>query len=127
VHRVLDKNDLFILVDNIAPELDEYDQFYNFIEKKRDHSHYRASKKTEWISLLERERFRIEGFTGFKKRFLFGIWCEIMDLPEKDKTELNEFIISSSEDMITFFSIDIKDNEVQSFQGEAMLLAARKE
>ncbi|MCG7334734.1 methyltransferase domain-containing protein [Sporosarcina sp. ACRSM] len=127
VHRVLEANGLFILIDNIAPELDEYDQFYNFIEKKRDPSHYRAYKKSEWISLLERKGFRMEGLTSFKKRFLFEAWCEMMDLPEKDKTELNEFIISSSEDLVKFFSIDIKDNDVQSFQVEAMVIAVRKE
>ncbi|MFC3883949.1 class I SAM-dependent methyltransferase [Bacillus songklensis] len=127
VYRVLKENGLFLLVDNVAPEIDEYDQFYNDVEKKRDPSHYRAYKKTEWISLLEQKGFRIESFSVFKKKFLFEVWCEMMALPEKDKTELNEYMISSSQDMIKFFSIDIKDNQVQSFQGEAMLLVARKE
>lgn len=127
VSRVLTEDGLFILIDNVASELDEYDQFYNEVEKRRDPSHYRAYKKTEWISLLEQKGFRIETFVAFKKQFLFNTWCDMMDLPEKDKAELNNDMVSSSQNIIEFFAIEIEDNQVLSFQGEAMLLAARKE
>jgi ubiquinone/menaquinone biosynthesis C-methylase UbiE len=126
-YRVLKESGLFLLVDNVASEIDEYDQFYNDVEKKRDPSHYRAYKKTEWISLLEQKGFRMETITVFKKRFLFETWCEMMALPQKDKAELNEYMISSPKNIIEFFSIEMKDDQVQSFEGEAMLLVARKE
>ncbi len=57
VNRTLEDNGLFILIDNVSPENNEYDTFYNFIEKKRDPSHERALKKTEWITLLEKKWF----------------------------------------------------------------------
>lgn len=125
--RVLQKGGLFLLVDNVAAELDEYDQFYNLIEKKRDPSHYRAYKKTEWISLLEQNGFRIESFVVFKKTFLFDGWCEMMGLSEGGKLELNEYMKSAPNHLLEFFSIEMKADQVQSFQGETMLLAARKE
>lgn len=127
VHRTLKKKGLFLLVDNVAPELDEYDQFYNYIEKKRDSSHHRAYKKTEWVSLLEHEGFRIESFTIFKKEFIFEVWCNMMNLPGKEKAELNDYIISCSANVRKYFSVNVTDNKVESFQGEAMLLVARKE
>ena len=42
VHRVLKANGRFLLDDNVAPEGNEYDHFYNKIEKIRDYSHFRA-------------------------------------------------------------------------------------
>ena len=33
VNRTLKDNGLFILIDNVSPENNEYDTFYNFIEK----------------------------------------------------------------------------------------------
>ena len=33
VNRTLEDNGLFILIDNVSPENNEYDTFYNFIEK----------------------------------------------------------------------------------------------
>lgn len=124
--RVLTDDGLFVLVDNVSPELNKYDQFYNYIEKKRDPSHYRAYKKTEWISWLEQKGFSIEMFTTFKKRFVFNEWCRTMNLSDKDKEELNSFIIASSKDILEFFSIEIEKDQVRSFQGQAILLAAVK-
>ncbi|HEX6923363.1 MAG TPA: class I SAM-dependent methyltransferase, partial [Bacillales bacterium] len=48
VYRVLRRSGQFLLDDNIAPEDDEFDKFYNTVEKRRDYSHNHALKKTEW-------------------------------------------------------------------------------
>jgi ubiquinone/menaquinone biosynthesis C-methylase UbiE len=125
--RVLQTGGLFLLVDNTAAELDEYDQFYNTIEKRRDPSHYRAYKKTEWISMLEKKGLRIESFITFKKTFLFEGWCEMMSLSSKEKLKLNEYIKSSPKQVREFFAIKLNGDQVESFQGEMILLAARKE
>jgi len=53
VYRVLKSKGQFLLDDNVVPEDDELDLFYNTIEKKRDYSHFRAWKKTEWLRMLE--------------------------------------------------------------------------
>ncbi|MFJ8236785.1 class I SAM-dependent methyltransferase [Ureibacillus sp. NPDC094379] len=124
--RVLKDNGLFILVDNVAPELDEYDHFYNFVEKKRDPSHVRAYKKSEWIACLEKEGFTIQTFSTFKKTFNFDVWCEMMDVPQQDKEELNAFMNSASKNLQLHFLIELLDGQVQSFQGQSMLLVASK-
>ncbi|MFJ7847965.1 class I SAM-dependent methyltransferase [Peribacillus sp. NPDC097206] len=126
-NRVLERNGLFLLIDNVAAEKDEYDHFYNYIEKKRDPSHYRAYKKTEWISLIENTGFIIESFTTFKKKFEFKKWCEMMQLPEKDQNELMAYMIAAEKETTDFLSIEVVENQVLSFQGQAMLLVARKE
>ena len=124
--RVLKDNGLFILVDNVAPELDEYDHFYNFVEKKRDPSHVRAYKKSEWIAYLEKEGFTIQTFSTFKKTFNFDVWCEMMDVPQQDKEELNAYMNSTSKNLQQHFSIELLNGQVQSFQGQSMLLVASK-
>lgn len=47
-------NGLFILIDNVLLENNEYDIFYNFIEKKWDLSYEWVLKKIEWFILLEK-------------------------------------------------------------------------
>lgn len=126
VFRVLKDKGLFILVDNVAPELDEYDHFYNFVEKKRDPSHVRAYKKSEWIAYLEKEGFTVQTFSTFKKTFNFDVWCEMMDVPQTDKVELNAYMNSVSQNLQQHFSIELLDDQVQSFQGQSMLLVASK-
>ncbi|WNS78634.1 methyltransferase domain-containing protein [Domibacillus sp. DTU_2020_1001157_1_SI_ALB_TIR_016] len=125
--RVLKEGGMFYLIDSVVSELNEYDAFYNYIEKKRDPSHYRAYKKTEWISLLERNGFQIEFLLTFKKEFLFDEWCDRMNLTLKEKRDLNRLMIVAPDHLIKFFSIVIESSEVQSFQGETMFLAVRKE
>ncbi|GAA3328418.1 hypothetical protein GCM10020331_072300 [Ectobacillus funiculus] len=68
-YRVLQENGKFLLIDNVAPEQNELDTFYNTVEKKkRDKSHYRAWKKSEWISLLERSGFTVQQLVTFSKK-----------------------------------------------------------
>jgi len=125
-YRVLTEDGLFILIDNVSPEVDEYDKFYNEVEIKRDPSHHRAYKKSEWVSWLEKEGFSVSTISVFEKRFVFDEWCRMMNLPSGIKEDLNRFMIESASDIKEFFSIEVEEEKVQSFQGEAMLLAAYK-
>lgn len=127
VFRVLKDNGLFILVDNVAPEIDRFDEFYNLIEKKRDPSHVRAHKKTEWISLLEHEGFKIDSIDTYEKKFSFETWCKMMRLPEKEQRELNDFMSMASIDIQTFFRVKKSEGTVHAFEGQSMLIAAQKQ
>ncbi|MFD1170549.1 class I SAM-dependent methyltransferase [Oceanobacillus caeni] len=126
VYRVLKSGGQFLLDDNVAPEHDEFDQFYNDVEKMRDYSHYRAWKKTEWIQMLELNGFEIQELHRFEKRFEFGSWCNRMHLSDTEKEALNEFMLKASEETKNKFRIFINDHQVTSFVGEAVLLRAIK-
>lgn len=126
VYRVLKNGGQFLLDDNVAPEEELFDHFYNKIEKKRDYSHYRAWKKTEWIQKIELEGFEIYELSRFEKRFEFMSWCERMHLSEKVKEDLTDTILNAPEKVKCKFRINIEDNQVRSFLGEAMLLKAIK-
>ncbi|PEA54025.1 SAM-dependent methyltransferase [Bacillus pseudomycoides] len=126
VHRTLERDGLFLLVDNVAPELEEYDVFYNFLEKKRDPSHHRTYKKTEWISLLERNGLQVQSYTTFDKEFQFEWWCDMMGVPENERAELTQYMIKASQEIQEWFYITIENNEVHSFHTEMTLFVARK-
>ncbi|NRD80238.1 methyltransferase domain-containing protein [Bacillus sp. BRMEA1] len=127
VHRVLKPNGQFLIDDNIAPEDDELDQFYNKVEKWRDFSHFRAWKKTEWIRMLEFHGFSIEEFHRFEKTFHFESWCARMNLPTSEKNNLSQFLFNSSLKIKNKFKIVFKDEQVISFKGEALMLKAVKQ
>ncbi|MFP3887544.1 class I SAM-dependent methyltransferase [Priestia filamentosa] len=126
VQRVLTPGGVFVLIDNVAPEQEAYDKFYNNIEKFRDPSHVRAYKKSEWVSLIEKNGLKIESATLFPKEFQFYTWCNMMKLaPEKVK-ELEDEMKNASADIKRYFSIVIEQEKLHSFKGEALLLTATK-
>lgn len=126
VNRVLKRGGQFLLDDNVAPELEELDQFYNSVEKMRDYSHYRAWKKTEWIQMLELNGFDIQELYRFEKTFEFESWCNRMHLKDTEKQQLNEFMLNASEKVKGKFCIQIKNHQIVSFRGESILLKASK-
>jgi ubiquinone/menaquinone biosynthesis C-methylase UbiE len=126
VFRVLKKGGLFVLVDNVAPENNEYDKFYNTIEKKRDPSHIRAYKKSEWISKVEYAGFYTDSMYTFDKKFIYETWCKMMDVPANDKVELNTYMKAATQAIHTHFSMEFSGNDVKSFKGQSILLALIK-
>ncbi|MFK9092803.1 class I SAM-dependent methyltransferase [Bacillus salipaludis] len=126
VQRVLKPNGQFLLDDNVVPEADEFDQFYNTIEKVRDYSHFRAWKKSEWLRLLELSGFEIEEWHRFDKTFRFDSWCNRMNLPQVEKEKLVEYMNGSSDKIKNKFRIVIEEDQIISFQGEAVVLKAIK-
>ncbi|MBT2699703.1 methyltransferase domain-containing protein [Bacillus sp. ISL-40] len=126
VHRVLKPSGQFLLDDNVVPEEEDYDLFYNTIEKWRDYSHFRAWKKSEWLQMLEISGFEIFEWHRFEKTFHYEPWCDRMNLPEDEKDKLTQFILSASPKVKEKFKITIRDNQIISFVGEAVILRAIK-
>ncbi|MEW9050961.1 MAG: class I SAM-dependent methyltransferase [Neobacillus sp.] len=126
VYRVLKRNGQFLLNDNVVPEDDEFDYFYNQIEKIRDYSHFRAWKKTEWMKMLEKEGFEIIETHRFVKTFRFEPWCNRMNLPTAEKEKLTQFILNSTQKIKDKFRVRVEDGHIVSFQGEAFILKAVK-
>ncbi|MFC4402411.1 class I SAM-dependent methyltransferase [Gracilibacillus xinjiangensis] len=126
VYRVLKHEGRFLLDDNVAPENKEWDQFYNTIEKRRDPSHHRAWKKSEWLQKIERNGFEVSEWIGFRKTFVFESWFNRMKQPEEEKKALNSYIIKAGPDIHKKFRVKVNHGTVESFEGEAILLKAVK-
>ena len=126
VYRVLKPKGQFLLNDNVVPEKQEFDRFYNTIEKMRDYSHFRAWKKSEWIQKLEESGLEIFERHRFEKTFLFDPWCSNMKLSEPEKNHLTRYILESSQEIKDKFRIVIENEKIISFVGEAIILKAIK-
>ncbi|SFL57070.1 Ubiquinone/menaquinone biosynthesis C-methylase UbiE [Paenibacillus sp. 1_12] len=123
--RVVKPGGKLLLIDNVAPEDDRFDEFYNQIEKQRDPSHVRAWKKSEWIHLLESAGFRIEMVVCSPKPFQFHDWCERSGLPEEKITLLETKMLQVSEELQNFFSIQTDESGgLSSFTGESVYFQA---
>ncbi|MBO0962028.1 methyltransferase domain-containing protein [Neobacillus sp. MM2021_6] len=126
VHRVLKPDGQFLLDDNVVPEEDHFDQFYNTIEKWRDYSHFRAWKKSEWLRMLELAGFEIFEWHRFEKTFRFDPWGNRMNLSQDEKEKLAEYMKGASEKIKNKFRVVFEADQVNSFQGEAVVLKAIK-
>lgn len=126
VQRVLKPNGHFLLIDNVAPETEEYDKFYNSIEKLRDHSHFRAWKKSEWLKFLEEENFIIEAMLRHEKTFDYIDWCERMNMADNDRSLLDEIILEASDEIKRHFNIHEENQQIKEFTGESVLIKAKK-
>lgn len=124
--RVLQPGGSFLLLDNVAPESDTLDALYNEIEKKRDPSHYRAWKKTEWIRRVELAGLRVEQLLQSRKTFVFQAWCERMNVPVLVRDELEAYISGWPQEQQEQLGVTVEDGRLISFQGDYMLLKARK-
>lgn len=125
--RVMKPGGRLLFIDNVAPERDENDQFYNEVEKCRDASHVRAWRKTEWIHMLEYAGFRMETMVSFQKRFKFEEWCNRAALPERERRELEASMLSAPSIIRNFFNFEVTTNgKLDSFQGESVYIQATK-
>lgn len=126
VSRVLTPGGKFLLVDNIADEDDEVDRFYNDIEKRRDFSHYRAWKRSEWLSMLKDSGFIVEECHTFFKTFDFDNWFDRMNTSPESKKELAAVMLQASPKIKTKLKIIERNGKIRSFEGKAALLKAVK-
>ncbi|WP_433708484.1 class I SAM-dependent methyltransferase [Paenibacillus illinoisensis] len=125
--RVTKPGGRLLLIDNVAPERDEYDQFYNEVEKRRDPSHVRAWRKSEWIRMMEVAEYRVEAMVSFEKTFLFEDWCKRAGLPEADGRELEASMLCAPSVIKKFFRFEeAVPNKLLSFGGESVLIQASK-
>jgi len=125
-YRVLKPGGRLQVIDNVSPENPEMDEFYNRVEKLRDPSHVRALSKTQWIVLMEQSKFSLETLTCFAKPFEFHSWCERMGLtPVEQERVLSEFL-QASEETRSFFQMNVEQEDLISFVGEAAYFQATK-
>lgn len=123
--RVLKPGGKLLLIDNVGPEEDAFDQFYNEVEKHRDPSHVKVWKKSAWLHQLETTGFRVETMVCFPKPFQFQDWCERAGLAETEQHSLEQKLLQAPAAFRQFFSI-VTDASggVSGFQGEAAYFQA---
>lgn len=79
--RVLRSGGRLVVVDNIAPEDDELDQFINSVEKLRDPSHFREHRLSEWERFFADAGFQYEAAYQFVTPIDREDWLRRMRVP----------------------------------------------
>ncbi|RKN70679.1 class I SAM-dependent methyltransferase [Paenibacillus ginsengarvi] len=124
--RVLKSGGCFILMDNVAPESDRLDALYNDAEKRRDPSHFRAWKKSEWVRRTELSGLRVEQLQQTAKAFEFEPWCARMNVSEPVRRQLEADMLGWPEEVRRQLRVREENGRLVGFEGSFMMLKARK-
>ena len=124
--RVLKPGGQWLIIDNIAPEDDEQDHFYNTLERMRDASHHRSWKKTEWLAMLKAQGFTVEASHHFDKVISFEDWCERMSLSKERVRALTDFVLQTPSNLKDRFRFLFENGSIKEFQIQSVLFKAVK-
>lgn len=126
VNRVMKQNGQFLMIDNIAPEDDALDEFYNTFEKKRDYSHVRALKVSEWETLFHQHDFTIKKRLTRKKNMPFPDWVKRTLQKENDRQAVESYFLQASPEARNHFSVEIRSGSVVSFTIDEYMVLVEK-
>jgi ubiquinone/menaquinone biosynthesis C-methylase UbiE len=128
VARVLKPGGLYLLIDCMAPSDPELDQFDNAVEKWRDSSHGRSCTVEEWQKFFADAGLSIELTEFFRKAHQYDDWTTRSQLPLDEKAKLEQFILTSSPRIQSYFEVVRKaDEHLESFTNDFILLKGRKD
>jgi ubiquinone/menaquinone biosynthesis C-methylase UbiE len=126
VARVLRPGGRFVLMDSVAAEDDELDRFINDVELRRDRSHARSYRVSEWRSWIEASGLAIDIVELFERRHEFQSWTERSRMGSEERDELETIILNAPDRVKEFFTVEIRDGRVESFADHKFILRARK-
>lgn len=126
VARVLRPGGRFVLIDSLAPEDDELDAFINEVEWRRDTTHVRAYKLSEWRAFVEEAGLVVDAVEPFTRRYEYQSWTARSRMDEAAKDELDQRILTAPAHILEAFAIDIDEGAIQSLDDNKLLLRARK-
>lgn len=126
VSRVLRTGGLFLLIDSTVPEDDGMDQRVNELEWRRDNSHVRSLKKSEWAEKIVESGLEIEQAEDFPKRHMFEDWTTRSQMRPEDRTSLEQWLLESPGEFQTLLSFEIQDGRLLAFSDQKTLFKCRK-
>ncbi|MEX2425355.1 MAG: class I SAM-dependent methyltransferase [Thermomicrobiaceae bacterium] len=126
VSRVLRPGGLFLLIDSTVPEEDELDRQVNELDWRRDHSHVRSFKRTEWLDMLTEAEFEIEAAEDFPKRHDFADWTSRSGMVESERAELEAWLLDAAPELRERLNVEIEDGRLIAFTDQKTLFKCRK-
>jgi ubiquinone/menaquinone biosynthesis C-methylase UbiE len=126
VSRVLRPGGLFLLIDSTVPEDADMDQRVNELEWRRDNSHVRSLKKSEWSEMITSSGLEIEQAEDFPKRHVFEDWTARSRMTSEDRAELERWLLESPSEFQELLSFEIQDGRLLAFSDQKTLFKCRK-
>ncbi|MBP1950725.1 class I SAM-dependent methyltransferase [Virgibacillus litoralis] len=127
VNRVLKPGGQFLLIDNIAPEAQKFDQFINSLEKMRDHSHVRSRSLIEWKKLFDDRNLSIIKEQTRKKVLPYHEWVQRTLDNDEIIQHIGQLILESDKETKSYFQVDSEEDTIHSFAiDEWMVMCAKR-
>ena len=127
VARVLKRGGLYLLIDCMAPDDQEFDAFDNTVEKWRDPSHGRSCTPEEWCEFFMQAGLLVENIEFFCKTHEYDDWTTRSRMPANEKARLARFILESSPHIQSYFEVVQRaSGQLDSFTNDFILLKGRK-
>ena len=129
VHRVLQPDGKFLLVDTTVPEDDLLDEEINRIELLRDPSHVRNYRVSEWRNMLEQNGFMISQVqvgmhAGGTRMEVIG-WMDRIGTPPENRPQLLGAFFDPTPELVE--ALDIRrEHDIATFSLPEMTLLAKK-
>jgi ubiquinone/menaquinone biosynthesis C-methylase UbiE len=123
--RVLRPGGTFALVDNIVPENSEADTHVNAIEKRRDPSHQRCLKVSEWLNLARQDGLHIRHHEVLRKPIAFDTWIRNQQVPKEEAELLKAMIVEAPASAGQFFAPFGSEQDFTFHLAELILVARR--
>lgn len=125
VARVLKPGGQLLLVDSTVPAGEE-GEFFNRFEAIRDHSHVRSLTIEEWSELIQDHGLNLLLTETFTKRHDFEDWVARSNTSDADRVELEQMMMTASDERKDLFSVEIEGNSLRSFTDTKTLFHAKK-
>jgi ubiquinone/menaquinone biosynthesis C-methylase UbiE len=124
--RVLKPGGKFLLIDNIAPEEKELDEFVNRLEKLRDPSHVRSNSIIEWTAWFQEASLTIVKEEHRKKKFDYPEWVRRTASSESQIKEVDYHLLTARQEIKEYFSIHSSESMVYSFVIDEWMVLVEK-
>lgn len=126
VSRVLKPGGKFLLIDNVAADKPAFDQFVNTMEKLRDDSHFRCHTVQQWQKWLSDYSLQKTQSRMRKKTYPFPTWVRRTTESEEQVKQVEQHILTASEDILTYYAADIRGDEILSLKVDEWMVLAEK-
>lgn len=103
--RVLRPGGRLVVIDNVAPEDDQLDQFINSLEQLRDPSHVRCLKVSEWERQMGEAGLRFELVSRFSSARDVAQWLQMAGASEAVGAEVRDRLAQASQPARAHFAI----------------------
>lgn len=124
--RVLVSGGRLVVIDNIAPDEPQLDEYVNKWDRWRDPSHVREYSVREWRDFLMEAGLRVERVEVQRKAYAFAEWVERMQLPAAECATLEADMLGAPAAVRDYFAVVEQDGHVTRWSADFMLAVATK-
>ncbi|MBI4200699.1 MAG: methyltransferase domain-containing protein [Chloroflexi bacterium] len=126
VHRTIRTNGSFLLADTIAPEGEYEAAWMNDVEVRRDSTHQRNLRASEWRSLLNKAGFAITHSSVVKVNLEFNDWVQRAATSQGEVDVLRRDFLAAPPSVRAAFGIQGNGNVINFYWSVLALRAVKQ-